>query len=167
MPTSTSPHPSRHPTTSRFDLWNREYSLRAIPDSLASYPSIPRRYLARTWSELWKCFEGLLANLEPPTTTLLCRFFPLNLALSGINAVSPYHLSPTSQWTGITSCRCSLYVIMDVNYLPEPAIPLGRTRGGNAAFHNFNNDYSHITDANLRRRLALSEVDKIPFGWAS
>lgn len=53
----------------------------------------------------------------------------------------------------------------NVNYLPEPAIPVDRTYGGNAAFHNFYNDYSHITDANLRRRLALSEVDKIPFGW--
>lgn len=54
--------------------------------------------------------------------------------------------------------------------LPEPAIPSAlppnpRTYGGNAAFHNFYNDYSHITDPNLRRRLALSEVDKIPFGW--
>lgn len=52
-----------------------------------------------------------------------------------------------------------------MDFLPDPALPLGRTRGGNAAFHNFNNDYSHIMDANLRRRLALSEVDKIPFGW--
>ncbi|KAM3068484.1 hypothetical protein ACMFMF_009301 [Clarireedia jacksonii] len=53
--------------------------------------------------------------------------------------------------------------------LPEPALPLptiiGRTAGGNAAFHNFNNDYSHIQDPNLRRRLALSEIDKVPFGW--
>ncbi len=44
--------------------------------------------------------------------------------------------------------------------LPEPAIPASytRTTGGNAAFHNFNNDYMHIQDPNLRRRLALSEV---------
>jgi PHS family inorganic phosphate transporter-like MFS transporter len=52
--------------------------------------------------------------------------------------------------------------------LPEPELALPaapRTYGGNAAFHNFYNDYSHITDPNLRRRLALSEVDKIPFGW--
>jgi len=53
--------------------------------------------------------------------------------------------------------------------LPEPAIPVGKgakkTYGGNAAFHNFYNDYSHIEDPNLRRRLALSEVDRIPFGW--
>lgn len=27
------------------------------------------------------------------------------------------------------------------------------------------NDYSHISDPNLRRRLALSEIDKVPFGW--
>lgn len=27
------------------------------------------------------------------------------------------------------------------------------------------NDYSHISDPNLRRRLALSEIDKIPFGF--
>ncbi|KAK2600023.1 hypothetical protein QQS21_005257 [Conoideocrella luteorostrata] len=39
-----------------------------------------------------------------------------------------------------------------------------RTYGGNRAFHNFYNDYSHISDPNLRRRLALSEIDKVPFG---
>lgn len=39
-----------------------------------------------------------------------------------------------------------------------------RTYGGNGAFHNFYNDYSHIADPNLRRRLALSEIDKVPFG---
>ncbi|KAK1635068.1 H+ symporter [Colletotrichum phormii] len=39
-----------------------------------------------------------------------------------------------------------------------------RTNGGNKAFHNFANDYSHITDPTLRRRLALSEIDKVPFG---
>ncbi|KAI1503946.1 H+ symporter [Biscogniauxia marginata] len=50
--------------------------------------------------------------------------------------------------------------------LPEPAIPASheRTYGGNRAFHNFFNDFSHIQDPNLRRRLALSEIDKIPFG---
>ncbi|KAK5004581.1 acid phosphatase pho5, partial [Elasticomyces elasticus] len=40
-----------------------------------------------------------------------------------------------------------------------------RTAGGNAAFHNFHNDYAHIVDPNERRRLALAEVDKAPFGW--
>jgi len=48
--------------------------------------------------------------------------------------------------------------------LPDPAIPIQakepRTLGGNAAFHNFHNDYSHINDPNLRRRLALAEIDK-------
>ena len=54
-----------------------------------------------------------------------------------------------------------------MDFLPEPAISEAypRTYGGNAAFHNFHNDYSHITDPNLRRRLALSEIDKVPFGW--
>jgi len=51
---------------------------------------------------------------------------------------------------------------MDFNHdlLGEPAVSptYSRTYGGNAAFHNFNNDYSHILDPNLRRRLALSEV---------
>lgn len=37
--------------------------------------------------------------------------------------------------------------------------------GGNAAFHNFHRDYSHIQDASLRRRLILSEIDRVPFGW--
>ncbi|KAG9948716.1 putative inorganic phosphate transporter PHO84, partial [Aureobasidium melanogenum] len=40
-----------------------------------------------------------------------------------------------------------------------------RTAGGNAAFHNFNNDFAHIEDPNERRRLALAEIDKAPFGW--
>ncbi|KAI0811610.1 major facilitator superfamily domain-containing protein [Xylaria sp. FL0064] len=50
--------------------------------------------------------------------------------------------------------------------LPEPMTPITyeRTYGGNRAFHNFFNDFSHIQDPNLRRRLALSEIDKIPFG---
>jgi PHS family inorganic phosphate transporter-like MFS transporter len=53
-----------------------------------------------------------------------------------------------------------------MDYLPEAALKAPtKTYGGNAAFHNFNNDYSHISDPNLRRRLALAEVDKIPFGW--
>ncbi|CAN9250942.1 unnamed protein product [Alternaria alternata] len=40
-----------------------------------------------------------------------------------------------------------------------------KTAGGNAAFHNFNNDFAHIEDPNERRRLALAEIDKAPFGW--
>jgi len=43
--------------------------------------------------------------------------------------------------------------------------PIFHTPGGNAAFHNFHNDYGHIQDPNQRRRLALAEIDKIPFGW--
>lgn len=39
------------------------------------------------------------------------------------------------------------------------------TPGGNATFYNFPNDFSHICNLNLRRRLVLSEIDKIPFGW--
>ena len=39
------------------------------------------------------------------------------------------------------------------------------TPGGNAAFHNFHKDFSDIINPNQRRRLALSEIDKIPFGW--
>ena len=37
---------------------------------------------------------------------------------------------------------------------------LNKTAGGNAAFHNFNNDFAHISDPNERRRLALAEIDK-------
>jgi PHS family inorganic phosphate transporter-like MFS transporter len=40
-----------------------------------------------------------------------------------------------------------------------------KTAGGNAAFHNFHNDFAHIVDPNERRRLALAEIDKAPFGW--
>ncbi|KAK8038236.1 hypothetical protein PG994_015003 [Apiospora phragmitis] len=39
------------------------------------------------------------------------------------------------------------------------------TVGGNSAFHNFNNDFAHISDPAERRRLALAEIDKAPFGW--
>lgn len=48
--------------------------------------------------------------------------------------------------------------------LPVTPTERKQTVGGNKAFHNFYNDYSHITDPNLRRRLALSEIDKVPFG---
>jgi MFS transporter, PHS family, inorganic phosphate transporter len=47
----------------------------------------------------------------------------------------------------------------------EQEVPIFRTLGGNAAFHNFHNDYGHIQNPNQRRRLALAEIDKIPFGW--
>jgi PHS family inorganic phosphate transporter-like MFS transporter len=40
-----------------------------------------------------------------------------------------------------------------------------KTGGGNAAFKNYHNDFAHITDPNERRRLALAEIDKAPFGW--
>lgn len=41
----------------------------------------------------------------------------------------------------------------------------GKTAGGNSAFTNFNNQYSDVTDLAERRRLALAEIDKAPFGW--
>ncbi|OTB06363.1 hypothetical protein M426DRAFT_72390 [Hypoxylon sp. CI-4A] len=40
-----------------------------------------------------------------------------------------------------------------------------KTSGGNNAYHNFHNDFLHIQDPNERRRLALAEIDKAPFGW--
>ena len=40
-----------------------------------------------------------------------------------------------------------------------------KTSGGNAAFHNFHNMYTHVSDPNERRRLALAEIDKASFGW--
>jgi PHS family inorganic phosphate transporter-like MFS transporter len=48
--------------------------------------------------------------------------------------------------------------------MSDPA-PVIKTAGGNAAFHNFHNDFAHIRDPNERRRLALAEIDKAPFGW--
>ncbi|KAF5020525.1 hypothetical protein F66182_7457 [Fusarium sp. NRRL 66182] len=55
---------------------------------------------------------------------------------------------------------------LDDDILPPPGVSpqQDRTYGGNNAFHNFFNDFSHIPDPNLRRRLALSEIDKVPFG---
>lgn len=43
--------------------------------------------------------------------------------------------------------------------------PAAKTAGGNSAFHNFNNDFAHVSDPNERRRLALAEIDRAPFGW--
>ena len=40
-----------------------------------------------------------------------------------------------------------------------------KTSGGNIAFHNYHNDFAHVQDPNERRRLALAEIDKAPFGW--
>lgn len=48
---------------------------------------------------------------------------------------------------------------------PEQESRMIRTIGGNTAFHNFHNDFAHIVNPNERRRLALSEIDKVPFGW--
>ncbi|OAQ63029.1 inorganic phosphate transporter PHO84 [Pochonia chlamydosporia 170] len=45
-----------------------------------------------------------------------------------------------------------------------PAV-VAKTAGGNSAYHNFHNDFLHVADLNERRRLALAEVDKAPFGW--
>ncbi|CAD6449763.1 597b97e7-5e7a-47e8-b754-21c4182f33cf [Sclerotinia trifoliorum] len=49
----------------------------------------------------------------------------------------------------------------------KPSIPavLHTTSGGNAVWHNFHNDFAHIQDPNERRRLALAEIDRAPFGW--
>ncbi|KAE8449215.1 acid phosphatase pho5 [Mollisiaceae sp. DMI_Dod_QoI] len=49
--------------------------------------------------------------------------------------------------------------------MSAPAAVPATTTGGNSAFHNFNNDFAHIADPNERRRLALAEIDKAPFGW--
>jgi PHS family inorganic phosphate transporter-like MFS transporter len=39
------------------------------------------------------------------------------------------------------------------------------TDGGNSAFRNHNNDFSHVEDPIERRRLALAEIDNAKFGW--
>ncbi|KAH7126906.1 major facilitator superfamily domain-containing protein [Dendryphion nanum] len=38
-------------------------------------------------------------------------------------------------------------------------------RTGNSAYRDVQGVYTHITDPNERRRMALAEVDKAPFGW--
>lgn len=40
-----------------------------------------------------------------------------------------------------------------------------KTSGGNNAYHNFHNDFIHVKNLEERRRLALAEVDRAPFGW--
>ncbi|KAH9909096.1 phosphate permease [Xylariomycetidae sp. FL2044] len=54
----------------------------------------------------------------------------------------------------------------DETPVPAPAKAHAQmTSGGNNAYHNFHNDFVHIQDPNERRRLALAEIDKAPFGW--
>ena len=78
----------------------------------------------------------------------------------------PWHHFESSILTLAISNRREAMPASDDEILPQPAQPidLERTLGGNKAFHNFYNDFSHIPDPNLRRRLALSEIDKVPFG---
>jgi PHS family inorganic phosphate transporter-like MFS transporter len=56
-------------------------------------------------------------------------------------------------------------VKMAAQDVSEAQIKANMTSGGNAAYHNFNNDFAHVQDPNERRRLALAEIDKAPFGW--
>ncbi|KAI1199034.1 major facilitator superfamily domain-containing protein [Nemania serpens] len=51
------------------------------------------------------------------------------------------------------------------NGAAPPPGAVQKTSGGNNAYHNFHNDFVHIQDPNERRRLALAEIDKAPFGW--
>lgn len=47
----------------------------------------------------------------------------------------------------------------------KTTVEAGKTAGGNAVFHNYNNDFAHITDPLERRRLALEKIDNTSFGW--
>src|SRR5438034_10631761 len=49
--------------------------------------------------------------------------------------------------------------------MASPKAVVQKTSGGNAAFHNYHNQFAHIADPNERRRLALAEIDKASFGW--
>ncbi|KAM7189180.1 hypothetical protein V8F33_010182 [Rhypophila sp. PSN 637] len=44
------------------------------------------------------------------------------------------------------------------------AAPVQKTPGGNAAYTNFHNQFLHVSDPNERRRLALAEIYRAPFG---
>ncbi|PHH87461.1 hypothetical protein CDD83_8853 [Cordyceps sp. RAO-2017] len=54
---------------------------------------------------------------------------------------------------------------MAVSPASSPSAAAAKTSGGNSAYHNFHNDFVHVADLNERRRLALAEVDRAPFGW--
>ncbi|WKT53996.1 Major facilitator, sugar transporter-like [Fusarium oxysporum f. sp. vasinfectum] len=45
-----------------------------------------------------------------------------------------------------------------------PPAAVTKTAGGNSAFRNIHNDFAHIADPNERRRLALAEIERAPFG---
>lgn len=98
----------------------------------------------------------------PPPAQISCiAFLDINLPVTLLPLVT--HSSTTQPPTGslVPSSR-SVYRHADTMAAPRVT---NKTSGGNAAFHNFNNDFAHIADPNERRRLALAEIDKAPFGW--
>ncbi len=54
---------------------------------------------------------------------------------------------------------------MSQSATPLDTAAVAKTGGGNSAYHNFHNDFVNIADPNERRRLALAQIDKAPFGW--
>ncbi len=128
--------------------------------------------------------------VPPPGQHQLLAYWgilPQNASFSS-SAVSPSHkynnlfcssltgsllLSPVehSQATSLSQEPFLLLFAANQPFNCRPPLPfftmaaVQKTAGGNSAFHNFHNDFAHITDPNERRRLALAEIDKAPFGW--
>jgi hypothetical protein len=113
----------------------------------------PHRHLFGTTAQLrlLNCVFELSFRDRP--VHRLATFLLLSTSSSPIPILPPFSILPAIQ-----------PVMATTESAPQPQF-LHKTAGGNAAFHNFNNDFAHIQDPNERRRLALAEIDKAPFGW--
>ncbi|KAJ8128602.1 hypothetical protein O1611_g5030 [Lasiodiplodia mahajangana] len=65
----------------------------------------------------------------------------------------------------INQADCAVLAVTDSTTGSIVAHGSVRKMDDKRAYHNFHNDFLHIQDPNERRRLALAEIDKAPFGW--
>lgn len=89
------------------------------------------------------------------------------LSLSALSPFTEYKNGPARlppHLLGTTTTVVAQLILMSDE--PKNPAQVGvKTAGGNAAFHNFLNDFSHIDDPLERRRLALEKIDQASFGW--
>jgi hypothetical protein len=104
--------------------------------------------------------------VTPPSTQISDIAFPdINFPLDLlVTLLAPVTHSSTTDRQQDLLCHYLNPVYRHADAMAAPQVT-NKTSGGNAAFHNFNNDFAHISDPNERRRLALAEIDKAPFGW--
>ena len=93
-------------------------------------------------------------------------------SLSLILSVLEYHLKTSIQTNKFTTFSTQVMVeeqnfsTTELNQESQDNNVKYLTEGGNAAFHNYINDFAHIEDPLERRRLALQKIDETAFGWS-